>query len=305
MRFTLATVIAALPFFTVAASPPAIQKMGTAIPISKRWRLINDDKTVNLDALKSHVAVTAAKVHDGLGHFEKNTGASHPSVVTRARKRASAGDALIDDSSSLWYGTISVGTPAIDYTVDFDTGSSDLFLPGPNCGSNCDGHTIYNPSSSSTSKDLGKTFLLQYGDGSSVSGEQYSDTVMIAGLTATDQALGAASQFSSGYSISEFPPDGLMGMGFQTISDYNASPVFQSLVSQGQTDEPVFGFKLAVNGSELYLGGTNSALYTGNFSYAPVTYQAYWQVNMDSVDGNGQPILSNIDSIIDTGTTVV
>ncbi|KAF9235751.1 aspartic peptidase domain-containing protein [Melanogaster broomeanus] len=26
---------------------------------------------------------------------------------------------------------------------------------------------------------------------------------------------------------------------------------------------------------------------------------------MDSVDGNGQPVLSNIDSVIDTGTTVV
>ncbi|KAF9235755.1 aspartic peptidase domain-containing protein, partial [Melanogaster broomeanus] len=264
MRFTLATVIAALPFFTVAASPPAIQKMGTAIPISKRWRLINDDKTVNLDALKSHVAITAAKVHGGLGNFEKNTGASHPSVVTRTRKRASAGDALIDDSSSLWYGTISVGTPPIDYT------GNNLFLPGSNCGSSCDGHTIYSPSSSSTSKDLGKTFLLQYGDGSSVSGEQYSDSVTI---QAPGQTLGAASGYFSGFEISEFPPDGLMGMAFQTISNYDASPVFQTLVDQGQTDEPIFGFKLAANGSELYLGGTNSALYTGSFSYAPVTYQ--------------------------------
>ena len=67
--------------------------------------------------------------------------------------------------------------------VDFDTGSSDLFLPGPSCGSTCSGHTIYDPSSSSTSKSLGKSFSLAYGDGSTVSGTQYTDKVSIAGIS--------------------------------------------------------------------------------------------------------------------------
>ena len=69
------------------------------------------------------------------------------------------------------------------FSVDFDTGISDLFLPGPSCTTNCDGHTKYTPSSSSTAVDLKKTFSLEYGDGSTVSGEQYTDTVSIAGLT--------------------------------------------------------------------------------------------------------------------------
>lgn len=67
--------------------------------------------------------------------------------------------------------------------MDFDTGSSDLFLPGSTCGSTCSGHTLYNPSSSSTAKNVGKTFSLAYGDGSTVSGEQYTDVVTLAGLT--------------------------------------------------------------------------------------------------------------------------
>ena len=70
-----------------------------------------------------------------------------------------------------------------NHLVDFDTGSSDLFLPGPSCSTNCAGHTKYTPSSSSTAVDLKKTFALKYGDGSTVSGEQYTDTVSIAGLT--------------------------------------------------------------------------------------------------------------------------
>jgi len=77
--------------------------------------------------------------------------------------------------------------------MDYDTGSSDLFLPASNCGSTCSGHTLYNPSSSSTAKAVGKSFSLSYGDGSTVSGKQYKDTVTIAGLTATSQTIGAVS----------------------------------------------------------------------------------------------------------------
>ncbi|KIK91446.1 hypothetical protein PAXRUDRAFT_830850 [Paxillus rubicundulus Ve08.2h10] len=305
MRFTLATVIAALPFLVAAAPQLPKQRIGTAVPISKRSGLTNPDNSVNLDALKSHVASTRAKIIRGRDNLEKNTGSLHPPTVNDVRKRATGANALTNDNSHLWYGTISVGTPANTYTVDFDTGSSDLFLPGPSCGTNCSGHTVYDPSSSSTSLDLGQTFDITYGDGAGVQGEQYSDTVSISGLSAVDQTLGVASEYSSNLATSQFPADGLMGMGFQSISAYNASPVFETLVSQGQTDEPVFAFKLAASGSELYLGGTNNNLYTGSFSYTPVTQQGYWQVNMDSVMGNGQTILSNVNSIIDTGSTLI
>jgi cathepsin D len=64
-----------------------------------------------------------------------------------------------------------------------------------------------------------------------------------------------------------------MGMGFQSISQFNAKPVFQTLVANGQTTSSVFAFKLASSGSELFLGGTNPALFTGSFTFVPVTQQ--------------------------------
>lgn len=118
---------------------------------------------------------------------------------------------------------------------------------------------------------MGKKFELRYGDGSSVSGEQYTDTIKLGGLTAKTQTLGAASVYSSGFSPDQFPPDGLVGMGFKEISEYDADPVFQTLVKQGKTTKPVFAFKLTESGSELFLGGTNSAKYQGKFTYSPVT----------------------------------
>ncbi|KAF9235756.1 aspartic peptidase domain-containing protein [Melanogaster broomeanus] len=232
-----------------------------------------DDKTVNLDALKSHVASTTAKIQRGLANFEKNTGASHPSVVKGTGKRDTGADALTND--------------------------------GSNCDSSCSGHTIYDPFSViDCPGPLERAFSLQYGDGSTVSGEQYADTVSIAGLTGSvdvlfqqsfltfeqgvDQTLGAASKYSSGFQSLTVSCGWFDGNGFPR-----------------QTDEPVFGFKLADSGSELFLGGINAALYTGEFSYTPVTQQGYWQVNMDSVKGNGQTLLSNIDSIIDTGSSLI
>lgn len=64
-----------------------------------------------------------------------------------------------------------------------------------------------------------------------------------------------------------------MGMAFQSISVYNAPPVFQTLVANGAVKEASFSFKLADNGSELFIGGANTALYTGDFTYAPVVQQ--------------------------------
>lgn len=47
---------------------------------------------------------------------------------------------------------------------------------------NCSGHTLYDPSASSSAEDLHKTFSLSYGDGSTARGEQFTDVVNISGL---------------------------------------------------------------------------------------------------------------------------
>lgn len=135
--------------------------------------------------------------------YERNTGRPHTLVggIISSNKRDTGSDPLTDYNADLWYGIVSIGTSPrtftgktwlfpvqnrlsdlVLYAVDFDTGSSDLFIPSSNCDSSCSGHKAYDPSASSTSCDLGKTFSLAYGDGSTVSGEQYNDTVRIAGL---------------------------------------------------------------------------------------------------------------------------
>ncbi|KAK7691231.1 hypothetical protein QCA50_006334 [Cerrena zonata] len=288
-----------------------LKEQSMTISLSKRSGLTDNTGIVDIPHLIHEVLLTKSKYENGFKAYEVNTGAPHPlakgfSAPLNLTRRATGAVALTSEQGgALWQGSISVGTPAQTFTVDFDTGSSDLFLPSSSCTTNCKGHKLYNPSSSSTSVDKGKTFSLQYGDGSSVSGEQYSEAVTIARLSATGQAIGAANRYSSGFSLDEYPPDGLLGMGYQSISEYNSPPLVQTLIAQGKIDQPIFAFKLASSGSELSIGGLNTKLYTGAFTTVPVTTKGYWQVNMDSVSANGKTPVGRVSSIIDTGTSLI
>lgn len=91
--------------------------------------------------------------------------------------------------------------------------------------------------------------------------------------------MGAADHYSEDLGPDSFPPDGLLGMGYQTISEYNSPPFVQTLISQGKTDQPVFAFKLAKSGSELYIGGVNKNLFTGSFTYVPVTTKVHFHLS--------------------------
>ncbi|KAN0137690.1 eukaryotic aspartyl protease [Lactarius tabidus] len=303
MYFSPVLVLAALPFL-VAAAPSERAREGISISIEKRSGIRNADLVVDIARHQACIQHTLAKIERGFEAYQSNMGSPHPSASRpkRSAKRAN-GIPLTDNSAQFWYGSITVGTPAATFTVDFDTGSSDFFLPSSRCSLNCEGHTLYNPSSSSTSNDKDQTFNLRYEDNSTVSGEWYTDTVALAGYQATDQSLGAAITYSSGLEYNTFPADGLLGMGHASLLSFGDSTVFQTLVSQGQVSDPVFSFYLAESGSELYIGGTNQNHYRGSFTYVPVSVLGFWQVFFDGISVNGKAVIGIKEAIIDTGSS--
>ena len=64
-----------------------------------------------------------------------------------------------------------------------------------------------------------------------------------------------------------------MGMAFQSISDYNAPPPVQNLFSEHVLTSPMFGFKLASTGSELFIGGVDPAYDIAKFTWVSVTQE--------------------------------
>lgn len=78
------------------------------------------------------------------------------------------------------------------------------------------GHTRYNPSVSGTRK-AGYTWQIQYGDNSGASGDVYSDKVVVGGVTATSQAVEAATSVSAQFT-QDTDNDGLLGLAFSSIN---------------------------------------------------------------------------------------
>jgi len=152
---------------------------------------------------------------------------------------------------------LSIGTPAQTFNLDFDTGSSDLWvwstsLPKSTqvAGSHTS-HNIFDPAKSSTWKaSRGQTWQIMYGDGSGASGTVGTDTVSIGGGTLLsrlelhpfvsmralrdadgflhtvaihNQAVEIASKLSDQFQ--QGMGDGLCGLAFDTINCVQPTPV--------------------------------------------------------------------------------
>ena len=78
------------------------------------------------------------------------------------------------------------------------------------------GHTLYNPSNSGT-KLQGYSWDITYGDQSGAAGDVYSDKVVVGGVTATKQAVEAATSVSASFTQNT-DNDGLMGLAFSSIN---------------------------------------------------------------------------------------
>jgi Eukaryotic aspartyl protease len=117
-----------------------------------------------------------------------------------------------NDSSYLC--PVQIGTPAQTLMLDFDTGSSDLWvwsteLPKADLTS-AGSHTVFNATKSSTYKKTSSTWEISYGDSSSASGNVGTDVVSIGGLKITGQAVELANTISAQFQ--QDTADGLLGL---------------------------------------------------------------------------------------------
>lgn len=107
------------------------------------------------------------------------------------RDEGSATASPIDTFDDAYVTPVSIGTPAQVLNLDFDTGSSDLWVfSSLTAKADVDEQNVYTPADSSTAKlQSGETWDISYGDGSSSSGVVYTDVVAIGAVTVTAQAV--------------------------------------------------------------------------------------------------------------------
>ncbi|KAI0374203.1 protease [Pilatotrama ljubarskyi] len=303
------TILLALAVY--AAAGPVPKAPGARIPFRRRHPLTTSEGIFDHGRAVRQVARDQNKhrnnllnVETNLGREAFNEGAEIKPFVHPPPQRRQA-ENLTDHSDQYWAGSAEIGTPEQLFVLDFDTGSADLWVPSSSCSSQtCKSKHKYQADASSTSTRRDGVFDLQYGDGSSVTGTIYSDTVAVAGVVVKDQTFSAAEKVSDVFGTEE--DDGILGLGYPALSSMRESPFFNSAMAQGAVKEGVFGMKLAAAGSELFLGGTDASLYAGELEYHPVTGKmGFWQIGGGKVAVGNTTVVSDIETIVDSGTTLI
>ena len=205
-------------------------------------------------------------------------GGSSPEVLDMTKKvvtalRGSQFDAQVADaksenvvikdySNAQYYGSVKIGSPPQEFTVIFDTGSSNLWIPKVGC-KNCGywfingGKNKYDDTKSSTFQKDGSDFHIQYGSGDvqgffSVDQVTLADDIVVANQKFAE--VSDAGGLGVGYVMGQF--DGILGLGFEGLALGGATTVFKNAIDQGKVPQQMFAFKLGDNAEgELTFGG--------------------------------------------------
>ncbi|OAQ58849.1 secreted aspartic proteinase precursor [Pochonia chlamydosporia 170] len=256
---------------------------------------------------KAHGPLALAKAYH---KFNKPVPKDVADAVARLNKRATGSVTNVPQQyDSEYLAAVQIGTPAQTLNLDFDTGSSDLWVFSTETpSSEVQGQTLYNPGSSSTAQLLqGESWSITYGDQSSSSGDVYSDVVTIGGLSVQGQAVESAKQVSAQFSSG--PSSGLLGLAFSSIN--TVQPDQQKTFFDNATpnlDAPLFTANLNHNTNGKYnFGYIDDSEHTGSITYTAVdNSQGFWGFTSSGYAvGGGQTNGQSISGIADTGTTLL
>ncbi|XP_046729057.1 nothepsin [Silurus meridionalis] len=212
-----------------------------------------------------------------------------------------------------YYGQISLGTPEQNFTVVFDTGSADLWVPSSYCVSQaCAAHHRFKAVESSTYVHDGRVFGIHYGSGHLL-GVMAKDILRVGSMVLPDQVFGE-SVYEPGMSFVMTRFDGVLGLSYPSLAEELGAPVFDNMMNQNKLEKPIFSFYLRKNGKitaiggELLLGGVDEELYIPPINWLSVTLKGYWQIKLDTVKVQGSATFCHSHScqvIVDTGTTLI
>ncbi|KAK7048641.1 acid protease [Favolaschia claudopus] len=249
--------------------------------------------------------------HRHHGHEGATTGgggAASGGAPTSPEAPPAAGDSSVDvtDAAVTYTMSVGVGSPATQYTLLIDTGSSNTWIGAGKA---------YNPTSTST--DTRNSVNVSYGSGS-FTGTEYIDQVTLGpDLVIQKQSIGVASQANGFNDV-----DGILGIGpvdltSGTVKSTSTVPtVTDNLFQQGTIPTESIGISYvpttsateAANG-ELTFGGTDDSKFEGDISYVPITTTSpasnYWGIDQSISYGTDNTILNLTAGIVDTGTTLL
>jgi len=227
---------------------------------------------------------------------------------------------LTNYEDAQYYGNITIGTPGQYFSVLFDTGSSNLWVPCKGCPFTdfaCLFHKQFNCNTSTTCTMTTQDFEIQYGSGA-VAGTVANDVVCFGNTGSgycTDKTQGFACATDEDPVFMNMVFDGILGMGWDTISvDNLPQPMDQIFANKATCPQAVFAFWINTDlngntGGEMTLCGTDPNHYVAPIAWAPLAATDYWRITIDAVHVKGSvenvPVSSSMWAVVDTGTTLI
>jgi len=233
----------------------------------------------------------------------------------------------LNNHRSFFTGPIGIGTPAQQFSVIFDTGSSKLVIPSVYCTEpGCLVHASFDPALSTSyetqtpeeDRATGqyKAERTSYGSGTVV-GVLGKDIISIGATDLTGIIFGQIVE-EQGDIFLNANFDGVLGMGPRTDETDTHDADISNFVSNHHllpVNQYAFYFANRVeNTGILAVGGYDESLMDGEFTWLPIITiddggYSYWEVELNDVLLNGESlgVCEGIrcTAILDTGTTLV
>ncbi|KAK4193264.1 mitochondrial elongation factor g 1-like protein [Podospora australis] len=239
-----------------------------------------------------------------------------PEEARRLRKRASTFEEVItnEEARGGYFATCRLGTPSQDLSLQLDTGSSDIWVPDSSA-------KVFNPSRSSTFDVVGQDeFDINYVDGSSATGDYFTDVFEIGGATLQNMTMGLGIKTDIAY--------GLVGVGYalnEAIvgTTQSASSVYPNLPVNMVKEKLIntVAYSLWLNdldssSGNILFGGIDTRKYKGDLlriNIIPTSQGLYTSFNvpmtgLQAVSSSGTDVLTSesfpIPVVLDSGTTL-
>ncbi|KAJ3577666.1 hypothetical protein NPX13_g2901 [Xylaria arbuscula] len=289
----------------------ALASLAAASPVQTKTGSFSVSQVANAN-FKAHGPAQLAKalskygvsIPDGLARHMANFDAARISARTSGSVEAAP------EQYDIQYLTpVDIGTPPQTLHLDFDSGSSDLWVFSSKMpSSSVQGQAIYDPSKSTSSKEVpGATWNITYGDKSTSGGVVYRDTVTVGKVAVQSQGVEAATQVSQQFTR-DANNDGLLGLAFSklnTVQPKMEPTWFDNAVKS--LDHPVWTADLKYHKAGTYdFGVIDTSKYGGKISYVNADSKTgFWMFGMTGY-GVGNSTLKDLkfQGIADTGTTL-
>eukprot|EP00391_Amoebophrya_sp_Ameob2_P008176 CAMPEP_0178992674 /NCGR_PEP_ID=MMETSP0795-20121207/6251_1 /TAXON_ID=88552 /ORGANISM="Amoebophrya sp., Strain Ameob2" /LENGTH=646 /DNA_ID=CAMNT_0020684593 /DNA_START=349 /DNA_END=2290 /DNA_ORIENTATION=- len=288
--------------------------------------------------IPSHALSTKVHLRPMNTHGAKSTQRSAVSIVQSAQKQSRATMSegankphekehqhvtpqeieMMNQDNMLFYGDISIGTPPQNFTVVFDTGSNDLWVPGKLCPDQCcKKHRQFRPRESASFTSTGTQQDLFYGTGA-VRAQWGVDRVKIGDLVVPWQGVGVTLR-ETDFPFLGSPMDGILGLGlnmkgFNRTTDFHR-PILDNMIDKKLIEHNQYGFYFSGNPEKpgyMTVGKVDLEKIlpkSGPMKWSPITMHGRWTIDMVDVKAHGSEFgfcpKKGCTALIDTGTSLI